>query len=286
MSCSFCYSNSHNIRNCQDPMIHEIYERMKVIYIDINNQYPYAVESTFKTVLNRRFNLRELRAICATYTDYPSSISKQPIIHLLYQYFRSHILLQEERPLFGISGLPTHPDPIPDFARDLNEPLSLEEDDNINWTIDRTPSPISMIRTLETPPPINRNRRNINRLSSVYLTRDAYIEYALSGLDINLLSYFNNITQLRTKKYNINPVLVTESIEGTEDCAICYESVKTQNMVQLNCEHRFCGLCIKETLKTHNKICGPSCALCRTQMNSFYIKNPEIYNLIAEHCNL
>jgi hypothetical protein len=93
------------------------------------------------------------------------------------------------------------------------------------------------------------------------------------------------------KKYNILPsISVTETCEELakcEDCSICYEETKLADTVTINCGHKFCGTCIKSTLTNHSNIyAGPSCALCRTQMSSFVVKNPEIYNLVLEHCDI
>lgn len=150
MSCSFCNSESHNIRCCQDPMISLLYERIKVIYIDIMNQYPRDIEYHFKSILNRRFNLRELRGVCATHTNFPSSRPKQQILYALYHYFSTRIYSlprqEEEQPWLEVRRLPTQADPIPDFARDLEQPQEDEDEDNdITWYIDTTPSPVSVL---------------------------------------------------------------------------------------------------------------------------------------------
>lgn len=98
--------------------------------------------------------------------------------------------------------------------------------------------------------------------------------------------------ELRVTKYNIMPNLsVIETREELEekcdDCAICLEEAILADMVTINCGHQFCGKCIATTLKTHrNEHAGPSCALCRALMSSIVVKKQEIYNLVAEHCNL
>ena len=93
------------------------------------------------------------------------------------------------------------------------------------------------------------------------------------------------------KKYNIIPSLsvieTREELEKCEECAICLENKKIADIVTINCGHKFCGGCITTTLKKHsNKYVAPTCALCRAPMTSFVVKNPEIYNLVSEHCIL
>ena len=290
MSCSFCGSRLHNIRACRDPNIDLLYERIKVIYIDMMNNYPDTIETQFKTVLNGRFNLRELRAVCATHTNFMSSRTKPQIINTLYQYYSSRIYpmqQQEEQPWLEVRRLPTQPDPIPDFASDLEQPLEeqpLSQEHNLTWYIDTTPSPIYSVLSLSFA--MLQERRSRQALDYIY---NSHIWRARNNTDINLNPYFNNVASTpQIKKYNIYPVLVSDEVErGEEECAICYESINCMDLVKLNCNHKFCGDCIKGTLKAHNNIyCGPSCALCRTQMVSFSVKNPEIYNMVAEHCNL
>lgn len=277
-------------------MIAVLYERIKVIYIEMMTQYPGDVESRFKSVLTRRFNLLELRAVCAKYTHYSSTRSKIQIIHSLYLYFisRIHLPSQQQQPpgseWLEVRRLPTVPDQIPDFARDLEEQPASQEEHDITWYIDTTPSPVTissrMLVIPDTPPRLTR-----------YLSTSAL---ANEGNRIDYWNQFGSVIRYlypefraetrisQIKKYNIVSNLINEEIEeGSEECAICYESINCVDLVKLNCAHKFCGSCIKQTLCTHNNIyCSPSCALCRKTMTSLSVKNPEIYNLVSEHCNL
>ena len=309
MSCSFCNSWDHSIRGCQDPMISFLFERLKILYVDIMNQYPNDTETRFKSALNRRFNMRELRAVCATRTGFSSSGTKSQIICKLYQYFSSHIGRQQIQEDESSRRLPTQPDPIPDFARDLEQ--TPEEEHDITWYIDNTPSPVSVLGFAMIQEPAT-GATGTTGATPEYVNSDIMRE--LTGDDqirmrdfvgVNLMSHFDAVSgnipfTPQVKKYNITPVLEVEDggeeseevkeegkeVEVEEDCAICYESVKCMDLVLLNCMHKFCGSCIQQTLKSHNKLCGPSCALCRKQMVSFTVKNQEIYNLVSEHCNL
>jgi hypothetical protein len=251
-------------------------------------------------------------------------------------------------PAQHLTGLPTQPDPIPDFARDLELVADDdgEEEPDITWYMDRNPSTVSemtvgvmnLINNLNmTPSPVvsgsrvammveGEEERDITTFPSPVVSGVRFLEFEepepshhinlvrlrqLTGGDqisarqiydssspfevnivMNLINHFDaasgNIPFApQVKKYNITPVLeiVLNKIEDEdEDCAICYESIKCMDFVKLNCEHKFCGSCIQETLKSHNKLCGPRCALCRTKMVSFSVKNSEIYNSLLEHC--
>lgn len=294
MSCSFCSLRGHDVRACRDPMIGLIYERIKVIYVDMLNQYPITVESAFKSIVNRRFNLRELRAVCATHTNFPSSRTKAEVIYSLYLYYSSRIRPaprhEEEEPWLENRRLPTQPDPIPNFARDLEEPSESEEEHDITWYIDTTPAPMSILRFNMMREPETPERLSYAQMRQITGGDQTRVR---DFIGINLMSHFDAVSgnipfAPQVKKYNINPVLVSDEVEeGEEECAICYENIKLMDLVKLNCDHKFCGGCITGSLKAHNNMrCGPSCALCRKQMVSFSVKNPEIYSLVSEHCNL
>lgn len=305
MSCSYCNSSRHNIRYCVHPMVGLLCERIEVMYVNIMNQFPHDIKSRFTTVLNRNFTVRELRAVCANRTNLSLSRTKQQIIDILYEYYSTRIYQPVQQEDESSRRLPTHPDPIPDFARDLVQPLEEEEEEpDITWYMDTTPSPVSVISfdTIQDPAT---EPATLERLSFVQ-TRE------LSGgeqliirdlISVNLLLHFDAVSgniyfAPQVNKFNISLVLEVgeneeakeEEVKGeevsVEDCVICYESKKCMDFVILNCMHKFCGSCVQETLKSHNKLCGPSCALCRTEMVSFTVKNLEIYNLASEYCNL
>ena len=179
--------------------------------------------------------------------------------------------------------LPTEPDPIPEYAQDLEEagsPVTLiQEEANITWYIDRTPTPVSVLRFATWLNP-----------STHHLNID--IMHQFTG-GVNLMSHFDAVSgnipfTPQIKKYDIEPMLVSGELEeGVEECAICYESIECMDLVKLNCNHKFCGSCIKQSLKAHNNMyCGPSCALCRKEIESFTVKKIEIYNLMSEHCQM
>jgi len=265
MVCSFCQNRSHNISQCHHPMIDVLYERIKVIYVDIMIQYPHDIELRFKSVLTRRFNLRELRGVGVRYLFAVSRTTKAVLIDLLWQYFSSRIHLSEPQENDGwieSRRLPVAPVPVPDYTRNL-EYTSPEDEHGVMWYIDTTPSPVSLLS-----------------FSQQIFFRNSL----LVAVERNLLPEFEEVAH--APKYNISPLLVQqEEKEGVEECPICYESKSTIDLVKLNCSHVFCGECIKGTLKAHNNMyCSPVCALCRAPMTSFSVKNSEIYNLVSEHC--
>ena len=275
MPCSFCHSHSHNINMCQDQMIGVLYERIKVIYVEIMTRHPNTIEINFKSILNRRFDLRELRVVGVKFLNILARTrnSKASLIDIIWEHFRIRIYqpVQEETELLEVRRLPTVPDAIPSFAIDLEQPTSQEEheDDYITWYIDTTPS-----RLL-----------------------DVLNQYSIDGVRRNLNIEFNNADNIhhnvpQIEKYDISLILVQkeeEKEEEREECAICYENINCMDLVKLNCNHTFCSDCIKGTLnanKNNSRSLVVLCALCREPMRSFSVKTQEIYNLVEEHCNL
>jgi hypothetical protein len=123
-------------------MIDILYERIKVIYVDMMTQFPHDTEVRFKSILNRRFNLRELRAVGVQYIHAAARTTKRLLVDCLWQYFSTNIHLPENEGWLEPRRLPVNPDPIPEFARDLEQQQDDEED--ITWYIDRTPSRVNI----------------------------------------------------------------------------------------------------------------------------------------------
>jgi hypothetical protein len=352
MSCSFCGIRGHNINRCNSPTIDSLFERIKIMWIDILNTIDSVGEREirFKTDLDICFNLPELRAVGVKYAYGLASWRKSVIIENLYNYFSSRITLpEEEQPWLEARRLPVVPDPIPDFARDLEQ-----QQDNITWNIDRTPSYSNVASTFEeeiipdgyrTPPsiisiheepPAPRRRIDfgnyIRLLSnqhdqvSLHELRDALIadfewsnttgdrynifvtrrllrivneslatgrQIIVPPMPLNLDERFSpmplNLDEARVRKFNIIPTLLvqeTENLEESDDCPICYETVKILDSVKMGCGHKFCGECITQTLQKHNKRNEPCCAMCRGKMETCVVKKQEIYDKIVEYCNM
>jgi hypothetical protein len=69
------------------------------------------------------------------------------------------------------------------------------------------------------------------------------------------------------------------------DCAICYEEeLQMKNFVTLNCEHKFCKDCLKNTFKNVERV--PKCALCRAEITNIIVHNDNIKDEFKELMNL
>lgn len=89
------------------------------------------------------------------------------------------------------------------------------------------------------------------------------------------------------------PIVITivsepnKSIININDCSICYEPIKNTDLVKLNCRHSFCAFCIRHILEySVPYFAVPYCALCRTAITSFDVKNIKIYRLLYPYCDL
>lgn len=113
---------------------------------------------------------------------------------------------------------------------------------------------------------------------------------SLNYLDLRLaeiLAGLRNNHQVNDEntKFKINTILCVEveELETENDCNICYEKTKNQNMVTLNCKHKFCGDCVSQTLKKCNKFTLPNCAMCRTKIDCILVNSNEVLNTLKEN---
>jgi len=79
----------------------------------------------------------------------------------------------------------------------------------------------------------------------------------------------NEFTDHVTKEIKETPVKIDE-------CSICYNNITDSNVVELNCNHQFCGNCVNELFKLK---CEPMCALCREPIKNVSSNQELITNL-------
>ena len=88
----------------------------------------------------------------------------------------------------------------------------------------------------------------MNRIPE-YLRHTEYIRHIFMNSEIVNNEFTNHVT----KEIKETPVKIDE-------CSICYINITDSNVVELNCNHQFCGNCVNELFKLK---CEPMCALCR-----------------------
>jgi len=275
MPCSFCNLLGHNITDCNNILIDIHYDRIKKIYINVLNQiYPNNIENypeIGKSILDRIFNVKILRAVGIQYCWVNTRNTKDQLISIIWNYFKSRIYYPP--PLEGQLLLP-------------------------DVIIDRTPSPAltrhNDTHTLSSMIPhysfdievMNRELTRNNIIIRNFVFEEPVEEEEPPGLeeeDFMLEPIF--------RRYYIMPTFVIkdeneEDEENREkDCPICYESINCVDLIKLNCSHQFCGPCIATILeRNNNNNIIPTCALCRASMTSFDIQNLEVYHLVANYC--
>ena len=68
------------------------------------------------------------------------------------------------------------------------------------------------------------------------------------------------------------------------NCPLCFDEFAATDLIVTNCNHSFCGTCIKgfaDSIK--DKIQIPNCPMCRTDLTGFKVGNQQIYEEIQEH---
>jgi hypothetical protein len=264
------------------------YENIKIVFNEISQTY-FGQEINkihFIRTICRNYNLSRLKAIGVRYLWLPATSNKNTIAIELWNSFSSILVISRQNIL---NQLPTVPDEIPDFAQDLLQ----QPEEELGWYIDIQPqfrhfevnTPPRMFEFgIPPPPPLIRSRFAGGR--QLILTNDEFMAFAPQ----NLNNVFQETMNPQVKKYNIIPTIIcsknSEEIELCEECSICYETAKQNETITINCGHKFCGKCIKNTLESNNINTLPTCALCRTEMKTFEMNNQDVYNLVAEHCNL
>jgi hypothetical protein len=234
---------------------------MKTIYLNIIRRvFPRNIENYVelgKSILDTRFTVRQLREVGFKYLAIVMS-NKRNLILNIWRYFENRIFYISEQ------SLVSH--------------VELIDVSTVELIDVSTPSVLVQL----SPP-------HYSIIYNYYRDDLELVNYM--GPVIRILASEAEEVQLTNnndvnRKYNIIPILRLEENEEKEEmCAICYESIKCDDLVSLNCSHKFCSSCIIGILKT-TKQPSPTCALCREVIRDFKVKKIEIYNSVKEYCNL
>jgi len=268
--CSYCQGN-HTIRRCDSIMINRYFERIKVAYINIIQQpiTETAKKGRFISEMCRRFDARDLKAVGVRYTDVLASANKAIISEYLWHYLVANIQLLDVDDNDDPQWIEVHHDEEPEQP--------------IRWYIDRTPTFVNHTNIFRSAP----LSESMQSISDYVPAEDEFLAFDLGPfVPRNLQQEFVGTL----KKFHISPILsimeTDEELAAVSCCPICYEDVKLEDTVLLNCNHQFCGECLVQTLTKHGKSSNPCCALCREPMTTFTAKKEETYEQLAEHCNL
>jgi len=257
MPCSFCGNPQHYVRNCDSARINGLTANMRLVYINLslNPNTTGNLQNLFINTLCVQYNAHHLKAVAVRYTNVKTSVRKHIHAFAIWAYFN------DVMPSATI--LPQFPDIVPAYAADLEQLEELI----LPWEIDRT-ADYSLFSELT---PIN--------LAPLFQ----------EALTLTLEEIQTEPAVQTIKKYYINPVLLCnetdEELEETIECAICYNDFKLNETVTLNCSHLFCYGCIYNSLQIQQKA-HPCCALCRTNITTFVVKNEEQLEYVSRHCRL
>jgi len=118
------------------------------------------------------------------------------------------------------------------------------------------------------------HRTHITALYAMHI--EFYVEYCDRYIDRHVKRKCAIMTVFKNE-------IPTAEAEVVNECSICYEDLTRDNKIQLNCSHSFCDKCVTATLLTATLLTAPSCALCRTQYNTFTICNPVVHTNMQQH---
>ena len=96
--------------------------------------------------------------------------------------------------------------------------------------------------------------------------------------DYTLLERLRNNTT--NKKMEVVCLHEEREREKTEECSICYELTEYSNQVKLNCDHEFCGGCVKKIIEKNNQ---PCCAFCRVPIEKIKVKTMNMQEIFNEY---
>lgn len=162
----------------------------------------------------------------------------------------------------------------PSIISDLQSNIS-SSPTGITWFFDRTGDPTILENFIQSD--LNLRVELINRVRRNIIINN--IENNLNSIARNL--DISDFSEENRENININ-IIVDKNIKISEEdceCCICMEQKNKTNICKLNCSHTFCMNCCNNTIQSKiQSIQDISCPLCRTEINTIYVKNEESKN--------
>ena len=251
--CSYCKDPNHVINFCNHPSLHqfelELMDRKEFIntnYLNesLSSKINYFETSIFYVIPLERSLKKKVRAFA---TSKCGSLANK----LYYEHFKSiskyiwYDELEAER-IIRQNEVDTIINLLNINPTELNRETIVGNNGEILGWIDRSPDTA------------------LNRLLM-------YSENLLRALIPPEKKYM-------IQKSEIYKEILNENIH--KDCSICYEEKEQCCFVKLNCEHEFCGTCVKTIIDKNNK---PSCAFCRTNIEKLEVYNNENEQLFVNY---
>jgi len=246
--CSFCQCPGHNIRNCNHSDINKLDESAQYMYLT-TCRYLHTNPNGEKTHKKWLDNLStsEYKILARFYRLDTNSRTKrhefQEKIHT-YCIERAEADVRNERP--------TNPRHI----------LAIYSTDLLYRVVTDTGTLRFVVKKLRSI--INHSGRNLLDMNRFRYWLNNHIELyyqMMHRLQVPITRHhLPTFTTKKPIKINYNASLMKES---HDECPICYTDMTNDTMVQLGCNHSFCGDCVIGQIKSTNKV-TVDCAMCRS----------------------
>jgi len=250
--CSFCRTPGHIITNCNDERLNEFDEscRNYIINNGLNSFREFILDQALIVPnIIKAFAIKKCSAIMRN--NIGLCISK--IISYYETIFNANRNLSQE----------AQSEEVQEMQQNQQGTSSTE---NVAAELNRD----SLLRILFYSTIIDRRRQTG--------TFGEIADYLLFMEAINSLHTRNNNEYLNQhRKFDIKTEISLDQENESEvcDCNICYENLKKNRFIKLNCGHEFCKDCVKKTLQNEKKQ-TPCCAFCRTKITNFEIREEII----------
>jgi hypothetical protein len=226
-SCSLCGDSGHNIRYCRDST---------VAHLLLQTRYKKTKSSqtgdTF-TLFNWLHKLipTELKAILIhKYHVTPKTSSKRKLIAIIMEYEFPHV---GENAYWNVY-LPVN------FHNEM--PVDVQNEDERRMIL-----------------------QNISYYGPISIEQQSMTSNELIIILIRLREENRNNARARYR-HNINYINYECNVDELFECVICYEEMKSDKKVILNCNHEFCGVCIERHIEK-TRSANVMCPMCRTDIS-------------------
>jgi len=263
--CSFCQCRGHNIRNCNHPDIDKLDQCAQYMYLYTCHYlriYPNR-ENIHKKWLDN-LSMSEYKILAKLYRlDTNSRTRRHEFQQKLHTYCieRAEADVRNERPTN-----PRHILVI--YSAELLHRIVTDEG-TMHFMV-------SILRDIIIQS--GRNLLDMNRISN-WLNNQMQVYYRIMHRMQQPMTRYHwpAVPSKNPIKMNYNVSLANES---HDECPICYTEMTNDSMVQIGCNHSFCGDCIIGQIKSTHK---PSvdCAMCRTAINECSSASSELLQKIS-----
>lgn len=264
--CSFCQCPGHNIRNCSHPDIDKLDQSAQYMYLTTCRYlriYPNG-EKTHKKWLDN-LSMSEYKILAKVYRlDTNSRTRRHEFQQKLHTYCieRAEADVRNQWPTTN----PRHILVI--YSAELLHRIVTDE-----HTVR-----VMMSRLRDIIIQSGRNLLDMNRIRN-WLNNQMELHYRIMHAMQQPMTrhHWPAVPSKNPIKMNYNVSLAKES---HDECPICYTEMTNDSMVQIGCNHSFCGDCIIGQIKSTHK---PSvdCAMCRTAINECSSASNELLQKIS-----